>query len=100
MKLDPRDDTESALMREYLAAVWPELANARLFAAAKLVAENFETYGSAIKVTVPMALIENLQKALAQFPSEPRLCEDCPPVGYPTDKTRCLECPRRVYSEN
>lgn len=23
------------------------------------------------------------------------LCEDCPPVGYPTDKTRCLECPRR-----
>lgn len=24
------------------------------------------------------------------------LCEDCPPVGYPTDKTRCLPCPRRV----
>lgn len=23
------------------------------------------------------------------------LCEDCPPVGYPTDKTRCLPCPRR-----
>ncbi len=21
-------------------------------------------------------------------------CEDCPPVGYPTDKTRCTECPR------
>ena len=23
-----------------------------------------------------------------------RLCEDCPPVGYPTDKTRCDPCPR------
>ena len=23
------------------------------------------------------------------------LCEDCPPVGYPTDKTRCGPCPRR-----
>ena len=23
------------------------------------------------------------------------LCEDCPPVGYPTDDTRCLPCPRR-----
>ena len=23
------------------------------------------------------------------------LCDDCPPVGYPTDKTRCLPCPRR-----
>ena len=23
------------------------------------------------------------------------LCSDCPPVGYPTDCTRCEECPRR-----
>lgn len=23
-------------------------------------------------------------------------CEDCPPVGYPTDDTRCLPCPRRA----
>jgi hypothetical protein len=22
-------------------------------------------------------------------------CEDCPPPNYPTDKTRCAECPRR-----
>lgn len=28
--------------------------------------------------------------------SEGDLCDDCPPVGYPTDKTRCLPCPRRV----
>lgn len=25
----------------------------------------------------------------------PRLCSDCPPAGYPTDKTRCHDCPRR-----
>lgn len=24
------------------------------------------------------------------------LCSDCPPVGYPNDKTRCLPCPRRT----
>lgn len=23
------------------------------------------------------------------------LCEDCPPIGCPTDKTRCDQCPRR-----
>lgn len=23
-------------------------------------------------------------------------CSDCPPVGYPTDETRCLPCPRRA----
>jgi hypothetical protein len=23
------------------------------------------------------------------------LCSDCPMVGYPGDKTRCLPCPRR-----
>ena len=27
------------------------------------------------------------------------LCEDCPPVDYPTDKTRCLPCPRRERQE-
>lgn len=27
------------------------------------------------------------------------LCEDCPPLGYPTDKTRCLPCPRRTPRE-
>ena len=24
------------------------------------------------------------------------LCSDCPRVGYPTDATRCLPCPRRA----
>jgi hypothetical protein len=26
--------------------------------------------------------------------SQDLLCEDCPPVGYPTNKTRCDPCPR------
>ena len=25
-----------------------------------------------------------------------KLCSDCPPVWYPTDRTRCAECPRRM----
>ncbi len=24
-------------------------------------------------------------------------CEDCPPPDYPTDKTRCADCPRRLH---
>lgn len=32
--------------------------------------------------------------ASATLPSR-ELCEDCPPVDYPTDETRCLPCPRR-----
>lgn len=27
------------------------------------------------------------------------LCEDCPPEGYCTDKTRCLPCPRRGLTD-
>lgn len=27
------------------------------------------------------------------------ICSDCPPIGYPTDKTRCVSCPRTVARE-
>ncbi len=27
------------------------------------------------------------------------LCEDCPPVGWHNDDTRCLPCPRRAPTE-
>lgn len=30
--------------------------------------------------------------------SHPVLCSDCPPDGYPTDKPRCIECPRAPWS--
>lgn len=30
---------------------------------------------------------------------EEALCSDCPPVGYPTDETRCTPCPRRTSDE-
>jgi hypothetical protein len=92
-------DTESELMREYRAAVWPDLRAIttpdcvnrgeacaawqtmadqwrlartqydKLYAAAKLVADNYEVYGSPIKVTVPMALVDALQKVLKPLPS-------------------------------
>jgi hypothetical protein len=38
--------------------------------------------------TCPVAVVERL------------LCSDCPPEGYPTDKTRCAPCPRRSSSES
>lgn len=47
---------------------------------------------------------EMLDKALATLRNKHRdpcpeasvvLCDDCPPTGYPTDDTRCEECPRR-----
>ena len=31
----------------------------------------------------------------AQSTPVAEFCEDCPPDGYPTDKTRCKHCPRR-----
>lgn len=37
--------------------------------------------------------LENAEK----YEDEPaKLCSDCPPENYPTDKTRCLSCPRRT----
>ncbi len=34
----------------------------------------------------------------AGCPLQEQNCFDCPPVGYPTDKTRCSVCPRRASS--
>lgn len=34
--------------------------------------------------------------ALAKAGGAGVLCEGCPPIGYPTDKTRCEPCPRRA----
>lgn len=42
---------------------------------------------------MPSDLIARL--AAATEPSR-ELCSDCPPRDYPTDKTRCAECPRRI----
>lgn len=47
------------------------------------------------------ALARRCRAALAAQPSgegaeTTALCENCPPVGYPTDKTRCTPCPRRA----
>lgn len=29
-------------------------------------------------------------------PDTTELCSDCPPTDYPTNKTRCRDCPRSV----
>lgn len=41
----------------------------------------------------PKACHGDVLLELANAPES--LCSDCPPVGYQTDKTRCLPCPRR-----
>jgi hypothetical protein len=34
-------------------------------------------------------------KACRESPYIGHLCSDCPPIGYPTNSTRCTGCPRR-----
>ena len=52
------------------------------------------------------ALVDHGEKARAALRSERaegesiELCEGCPPVGYPTDKTRCTPCPRGPAPED
>ncbi len=36
---------------------------------------------------------------LIEIASALEMCSDCPPHGYPTDKTRCVECPSRQVTE-
>ncbi len=38
-------------------------------------------------------------KEMSQRNRAANLCSDCPPVGYSTDRTRCLPCPRRASVE-
>lgn len=33
--------------------------------------------------------------AIGRLHEVERLCSDCPPPDYPTQKTRCANCPRR-----
>ena len=48
------------------------------------------------KILARAALQPPAQEGVRMVRTAPTdLCEDCPPIGYPTDKTRCLPCPRR-----
>ena len=44
------------------------------------------------------AFVRRVLRASLLPGEEPSLCDDCPPDNYPTDKTRCLPCPRRHTS--
>jgi hypothetical protein len=41
--------------------------------------------------------VANIQRAVYQMALD---CSDCPPMGYPTDKTRCAECPMASAMSN
>src|SRR5580693_2262400 len=40
------------------------------------------------------AIAVQLREAAKALANIERACSDCPPIGYPTDKTRCSSCPR------
>jgi hypothetical protein len=49
-----------------------------------------------VSVDTETVVCEVRARAAAEKATDRPLCYDCPPVGYPTDKTRCDECPRRA----
>lgn len=53
-----------------------------------------ETIDTPIGVPVKIGQIMRDAKAALDAPA-PSHCSDCPPNGYPTDKTRCDVCPRK-----
>jgi hypothetical protein len=44
---------------------------------------------------IAMATMRAASRAHTERIQQTGLCEGCPPVGYPTDATRCAPCPRR-----
>ena len=45
----------------------------------------------------PTQRLTPLGLAVREHLIENQRCDDCPPVGYPTDKTRCIPCDRRNH---
>lgn len=54
----------------------------------ELCSDHFHEAVMDVNGVMKVASLETIQK-------EEKLCEDCPPADYPTDKTRCESCPRR-----
>lgn len=50
--------------------------------------------GFDIEITVSRAATEKPVNMDGVPMGDPHPCDDCPPIGYPTDETRCTECPR------
>ncbi|MRX31871.1 hypothetical protein [Aminobacter sp. MDW-2] len=46
-------------------------------------------------VTAARAALEASRSPVSQKEAVDELCSDCPPIGYPTNKTRCVPCLRR-----
>ena len=74
-----------------------------------LLAEEIQTvcedFSDGLKYDLEQILAEKRAERAAQetsvapTASEP-FCEDCPPIGYPTDATRCTACPRARVNRN
>lgn len=45
---------------------------------------------------IPYCLTCEERSASEDGPNPWGVCSDCPLAGYPTDKTRCAECPRVI----
>lgn len=60
-----------------------------------------ETRGDALPIPDFLRNQENLRAEQAVPKSDSvAICCDCPPLDYPTDKTRCAECPRLNRGES
>ena len=79
------------------SAAWhiADCALNRLPVPLKFCAEEFAGQSELPEADV-RALIEGHIRGIADAIGVPCFCDDCPPVGYPTDKMRCLPCPRRA----
>ena len=73
-------------------------ADALVMAAAKDLLEALKGVAGVIAMHATLDAYTKVFNALEKA-ERGVLCEDCPPVGYPTDETRCNPCPRRTSDD-
>ena len=103
---DPIDDDIVARLRD--ASKWPEAEPAVLLADAADEIERLRSRSADENVMQKhhmsadelAAINAHWQKRALEAEAKLNvLCSDCPPLAYPTDKTRCDPCPRRSPAE-
>ena len=75
---------------------YDEAANA--YAALAKIIRTYDAYRRRGVIPAPVeyeAVVAAINDARKIMAPQYQFCDDCPPVGYPTDKTRCAPCPRR-----
>lgn len=92
-----QDTVMRAMHTRNLSAWHPDTIRAALTAALSAAPPNADAVrevAAPVGEVPPNPLEPGVAAALG--PAMTALCEDCPPPGYTTDKTRCLPCPRRL----